>query len=91
MEQNANLTKNTGARVPGRTLIMSEAHYRRIIWTLALTSMVIGFFSMWGAGELLRAYGLESANRPPLWLAWTAFLALPLAGRVILSQSLKGY
>ncbi len=79
------------AKPLGRTIIMSEAHYRKIIWTLALSAMAIGFFSMWGVNEILRAYGLDDSSRPPLWLAWTAFLALPIAGRIILAQSLKGY
>lgn len=79
-------------RLPaGRTIIMSEQHYRRIIWTLALSCMAIGFFSMWGVSELVQTYGLDDGHRTPVWLAWIAFLGLPLAGRVILSQSLKGY
>lgn len=74
-----------------RAIIMSERHYRRIIWTLALSSMAIGFFSMLGAGVLIEAYGLAGEHKTPVWLAWVLFLGLPLAGRVILSQSLKGY
>lgn len=86
---------NTQERVtpnaaPGRTIIMSEGHYRRIIWTLGISSLAIGFFCMWGVGELLRAYGLDGEGHMPVWLAWTAFLGLPLAGRVVLAQSLKG-
>lgn len=76
--------------VKSRAIIMSEGHYRRIIWTLALSSMAIGFFSMWGASVLIQAYGLASEFQTPVWLAWVSFLGLPLAGRVILSQSLKG-
>jgi hypothetical protein len=76
--------------VKSRAIIMSEVYYRRIIWTLALSSMAIGFFSMWGVNVLIHAYGLASEHQTPVWLAWVLFLGLPLAGRVILSQSLKG-
>lgn len=76
--------------VKSPAIIMSEIHYRRIIWTLALSSMAIGFFSMLGAGVLIEAYGLPSEHKTPVWLAWVLFLGLPLAGRVIISQSLKG-
>ncbi len=74
----------------GRTLIMSEVHYRRIIWTLAITCMAVGYFSMWGASVLIQSYGMGSEYSTPEWLAWLAFLGLPLAGRVVLQQSLKG-
>lgn len=88
MNSNAEMA---GKATPGRTIIMSESHYRRIILTLAVSSLAIGFFCMWGVSELLNAYGLSSGQHMPVWLAWTAFLGLPLAGRVVLAQSLKGF
>lgn len=75
----------------GRSILMSERHYRKIIWTLAISCMAIGYFSMWGANVLIQQYGFAGGGyQTPVWLAWIAFLGLPLAGRVILSQSLKG-